>query len=102
MNRYFLLLVSSAMFVAPLPATAQLCDGLPATIVGSAGDDELVGTSGNDVIAGLAGNDRIVGGGGDDLICEGREVRAFVKRDPDDRDRLRAIPVPQDIRELCS
>lgn len=40
--------------------------------------------------------------GGDDLICEGREVRAFVKRDPDDRDRLRAIPVPEDIRLLCS
>jgi len=40
--------------------------------------------------------------GGEDLICEGREVRAFVKRDPDDRDRLRAIPVPEDIRLLCS
>ena len=36
------------------------------------------------------------------LICEGREVRAFVKRDPDDPDRLRAIPVPEDIRALCS
>jgi 4-hydroxybenzoyl-CoA thioesterase len=40
--------------------------------------------------------------GGEDVICEGREVRAFVKRDPDDRDRLRAIPVPEDIRALCS
>jgi 4-hydroxybenzoyl-CoA thioesterase len=39
---------------------------------------------------------------GDDLICEGRETRAFVKRDPDDLDRLRAIPVPDDIRALCS
>ena len=39
---------------------------------------------------------------GDDLICEGRETRAFVKRDPDDPDRLRAIPVPDDIRALCS
>jgi 4-hydroxybenzoyl-CoA thioesterase len=37
-----------------------------------------------------------------DLICEGREVRAFVKRDDKDRDRLRAIPVPEDIRLLCS
>ena len=36
------------------------------------------------------------------LICEGREVRAFVKRDPDGPDRLRAIPVPEDIRALCS
>jgi 4-hydroxybenzoyl-CoA thioesterase len=40
--------------------------------------------------------------GGQDLICEGREIRAFVKRDELDRDRLRAIPVPEDIRALCS
>ena len=39
---------------------------------------------------------------GDELICEGREVRAFVKRDADNPDRLRAIPVPDDIRALCS
>jgi 4-hydroxybenzoyl-CoA thioesterase len=39
---------------------------------------------------------------GDDLICEGRETRAFVRRDPDEPDRLRAIPVPDDIRALCS
>ena len=38
---------------------------------------------------------------GDDLICEGREVRAFVTREPD-TGRLRAIPVPEDIRALCS
>ena len=42
------------------------------------------------------------GGGAEDLICEGREVRAFVRRDPDDPDRLRAIPVPADIKALCS
>ncbi|MEO5697202.1 MAG: acyl-CoA thioesterase [Burkholderiaceae bacterium] len=40
--------------------------------------------------------------GGNDPICEGREVRAFVRRDADDRDRLRAMPVPDDIRQLCS
>jgi len=39
---------------------------------------------------------------GDELICDGREVRAFVKRDPIDPDRLRAIAVPEDIRALCS
>jgi len=39
---------------------------------------------------------------GDELICEGREVRAFVKRDADNPDRLRAIPVPDDIKALCS
>ena len=40
--------------------------------------------------------------GGEDLICEGREVRAFVNRDDADPDRLRAMPVPADIRLLCS
>jgi len=40
--------------------------------------------------------------GGNDPICEGREVRAFVKRDEHDPDRLRAIPVPEDIRLLCT
>jgi 4-hydroxybenzoyl-CoA thioesterase len=39
---------------------------------------------------------------GEDVICEGREVRAFVKRDADNPDRLRAIPVPEDIKALCS
>lgn len=39
---------------------------------------------------------------GADLICEGREVRVFVKRDAADPDRLRAIPVPEDIKALCS
>lgn len=40
--------------------------------------------------------------GSEDLICEGREVRAFVERDRDNPDRLRAIPVPEDIRARCS
>jgi len=39
---------------------------------------------------------------GDVLVCEGREVRAFVKRDEHDPDRMRAIPVPEDIKALCS
>ena len=39
---------------------------------------------------------------GDELICEGREVRVFVKRDAADADRLRAIPVPEDIKALCT
>lgn len=39
---------------------------------------------------------------GDDLICEGSEIRAFVRRDPADPDRLRAIPVPEDIQAMCS
>lgn len=40
-------------------------------------------------------------GDGPDLICEGREVRTFVVRDPDDPARLRSMPVPADIRALC-
>ena len=39
---------------------------------------------------------------GEDLICEGREVRAFTRRDADNPDRLRAMPVPEDIRLMCS
>jgi len=39
---------------------------------------------------------------GDELVCVGREVRAFVKRDENDPDRLRAIAVPEDIKALCS
>ena len=38
---------------------------------------------------------------GDTLICEGRETRAFVRRDADNPDRLRAMPIPEDIRALC-
>jgi 4-hydroxybenzoyl-CoA thioesterase len=39
---------------------------------------------------------------GDDLLCEGTEVRAFVTKDPADPDRIKAIPVPPDIKALCS
>ena len=39
---------------------------------------------------------------GDDLLCEGTELRAFVTRDPANPDRIKAIPVPEDIRALCS
>ncbi|MBI5566980.1 MAG: ExeM/NucH family extracellular endonuclease, partial [Chloroflexi bacterium] len=45
------------------------CNGLPATIVGTPGDDVLYGTNGADVIAGLGGNDTIYGGNDDDVIC---------------------------------
>jgi 4-hydroxybenzoyl-CoA thioesterase len=36
------------------------------------------------------------------LICEGTETRVFVRRDADNPDRLRAIPIPEDIKALCS
>lgn len=56
------------------------CQGVPATIVGTPGNDTLTGTAGNDVIVagagndgirGLAGNDRICGDAGDDTILGG-------------------------------
>ena len=47
------------------------CHGIPATIVGTLGNDILVGTAGPDVIAALSGDDSITGGPGDDLICAG-------------------------------
>ena len=53
-------------------ATPPLCDGLPATISGTPGDDVLVGTDGDDVIAGRGGDDVIDGLGGDDIICGGK------------------------------
>lgn len=39
---------------------------------------------------------------GDDLICEGLETRAFCVQHPDDPNRIKAIPVPEDIIALCS
>ena len=38
---------------------------------------------------------------GDTVLCEGTEVRAFVIHDPE-TGRLKAIPVPEDIKALCS
>src|SRR5580765_4929829 len=38
---------------------------------------------------------------GTTLICEGTETRAFVRRDSENPDRLRAMPIPEDIRALC-
>lgn len=38
---------------------------------------------------------------GDDVLCEGTEVRAFLTKDPE-TGRLRAMPIPDDIRAACS
>ena len=61
---------------APPPATrppsapvVHLCQGTPATIVGTSGDDVLEGTPGDDVIVALGGDDIVNGNGGDDIIC---------------------------------
>lgn len=55
----------------PGPAAAS-CRGVPATIRGTAGSDQLTGTGGPDVIAAFGGNDLIAAIGGRDLICAGR------------------------------
>lgn len=57
----------------PVPAAAPrfFCQGRPATIVGTPGNDRLIGTPGNDVIVGRGGNDVIRGRGGNDIICGG-------------------------------
>jgi RTX calcium-binding nonapeptide repeat (4 copies) len=47
------------------------CKRLPATIVGTDGNDVRVASPGRDVIAGLGGNDTLAGLGGNDLICGG-------------------------------
>ena len=39
---------------------------------------------------------------GEDLLCEGRETRAVVIHPEGDPDRIKAIPVPEDIRARCS
>ena len=38
---------------------------------------------------------------GEDILCEGTEVRAFVVRDSANPDRIKAIPIPEDIKALC-
>lgn len=47
------------------------CNGLVATIMGTAGADSIVGTPGDDVIVGFGGKDVIRGRGGNDTICGG-------------------------------
>ncbi len=47
------------------------CDGVAATITGTAGNDTIKGTSANDVIVGRGGNDRIDPGSGNDRVCGG-------------------------------
>lgn len=47
------------------------CRGVPATLVGTRGDDVLVGSAAPDVIVAFAGNDTVFAFSGRDLICAG-------------------------------
>jgi uncharacterized repeat protein (TIGR01451 family) len=51
---------------------AASCRGVPATIVGTGGNDALVGTTARDVIAAFGGDDSIASLSGRDLVCAGR------------------------------
>lgn len=35
------------------------------------------------------------------VLCEGREVRVFAMQDPADPLRIKAVPIPDDIRAAC-
>jgi peptidoglycan/xylan/chitin deacetylase (PgdA/CDA1 family) len=67
------ILLSLASLVPPAAADTPvvLCNGLPITIVGTAGDDVIYAEGGNDVIYAGGGNDVIYAAGGDDLVCAG-------------------------------
>lgn len=39
---------------------------------------------------------------GGEVLCEGSETRAFCMRLPDNPDRIKAVPVPEDIKTKCS
>lgn len=55
-----------------LPGTdAQICDGKPATIIGTDGDDNLQGSFYADVIMTFGGDDTVFGREGHDTICAG-------------------------------
>ena len=60
---------ATAPFV--LHPVATKCEGLDATITGTAGNNVLAGTDDVDVILGLGGNDKITGKSGNDVICGG-------------------------------
>jgi Ca2+-binding RTX toxin-like protein len=67
------LLAVGGLAISPAAAqTLWLCNGLPATMVGTPNNDVLVGTSGKDVIFAREGNDTIRSLAGDDVVCAGK------------------------------
>lgn len=63
--------VDPAPVISVPPDDEFHCNGFPATIVGTEGDDIIFGTNRRDVIVGLGGNDVIYGEIGPDIICGG-------------------------------
>lgn len=64
----------TATFTWTSATPAGSCNGRPATMVGTSGNDTITGTAGDDVILGLGGNDTIRGMGGNDTVCAGAGV----------------------------
>lgn len=71
----------------PNPPATPRCEGVPATIVGTDGDDTLQGTPGRDVVVALGGDDFVSTGAGRDLVCAG-DRWDFIRLGPGD-DRAR-------------
>ena len=69
----------------PMPLAAQVCEGLPATLTGTDGNDNLLGTAGDDVIVALGGNDVVDGAGGNDIVCGGDGNDILIGGTGDDR-----------------
>lgn len=65
------LVTAAALPLGTAHAVGPNCDGLPATIIGTSGPDNLTGTPGTDIVYLGSGNDRFIGGGGDDVVCGG-------------------------------
>ena len=72
-------------------ATGVTCQGQPATIRGTDGEDEIDGTEEADVIVAGDGQDEIDGKGGDDVICAGDGDGAR-QDDVDDDDEVQGGP----------
>jgi len=61
---------TAAVRVLPVAKQAS-CRGFAASVVGTAGADQLVGTAGRDVVVGLGGGDTVSTLAGRDLVCAG-------------------------------
>ncbi len=84
----------------PAAHATTTCDGLPATIVGSASGETLTGTNGDDVIVGLGGDDTIVGLAGNDRVCAGDGADTVYGEFVVVPDVLPGLPAPGPLEDL--
>ncbi|MEU4770397.1 hypothetical protein AB0H12_45095 [Actinosynnema sp. NPDC023794] len=96
------LAVMAAWSVTAVPTAhaTPSCDGLPATIVGSADGDSLTGTNGDDVIVGLGGDDTIIGLAGNDRVCAGDGDDTVYGEFVVVPDELPGVPAPGPLEDL--